>query len=214
MGIRSARERNILRRAELRQYVQTLRSLGDKPAAIADACGISKGVVGRLLRQSAALGGIVSQQRRERLSAFEKPTREDERRLAVYELRIQGFDVREIAKHLDLPVAVVQTYVFEELQLRIEQEAKQTETSRWLQLARLDELVSALFPAALGGNLGAVDRIAKLEEMRSKLLGTNTPIRIDMEQDIREMAKRMGLDPEAAVETATSILKEARQLGQ
>lgn len=155
----------------------------------------------------------MSKQRRERLGTYEKPTRNDEQRQMVLDLRIEGFDTLDIASHLDLPVSVVQTYLFEELQNRVAEEAKQTETSRYLSLARMDELLAALFPAAMNGNLGAVDRILKLEDSRAKLLGTNTPIRVDIEQDVREMAKKMGLDPDAAVLEVEAIVKQARQMG-
>jgi AcrR family transcriptional regulator len=212
VGLRQDRERHILAHATLRHRVMQERGLGLSYPAIATRCGISVTTVRHLVRQSEALGEIVSKQRRDRLDTYEKPTRDAERQQMALDLRIEGFDVVDIAQHLDLPVSLIQEYLFDALQTRVSEEAKQTETSRYLSLARFDELTSMLFPAAMNGNMGAVDRLLKIEESRAKLLGTNTPIRVDIEQDVREMAKKLGLDPDAAVLEVEAIVKQNRQM--
>jgi hypothetical protein len=212
VGLRQDRERHILAHAMLRHRVVQERGLGLSYPVIATRCGISVTTARHLVRQSEALGEIVSKQRRDRLDTYEKPTRDAERQQMALDLRIEGFDVVDIARHLDLPVSLIQEYLFDALQTRVAEEAKQTETSRYLSLARFDELTAMLFPAAMNGNLGAVDRLLKIEESRAKLLGTNTPIRVDIEQDVREMAKKLGLDPDAAVLEVEAIVKQNRQM--
>lgn len=44
-----------------------------------------------------------------------------------------------------------------------------------LEVARLDELHRALWPAALAGNVGAVDRVLRVMERRARLLGLDKP---------------------------------------
>ena len=40
-----------------------------------------------------------------------------------------------------------------------------------LELTRLDRLLMAVYPAAINGDLQAIDRALKIEDMRAKLLG-------------------------------------------
>ncbi len=45
------------------------------------------------------------------------------------------------------------------------------ENLRQLELERLDAMLTAIWPQALNGYLGAIDRVLKIIERRSKLLG-------------------------------------------
>ncbi len=47
-----------------------------------------------------------------------------------------------------------------------------------LSVARLDHLLTTLWPKATAGNLGAVDRVLKVEERRCRLLGLEAPTKI------------------------------------
>ncbi len=56
---------------------------------------------------------------------------------------------------------------------------------RALELERLDALYKAMYPQALKGNLGAVDRCLKISERRAKLLGLDAPVKSDVSGDLR-----------------------------
>ena len=60
---------------------------------------------------------------------------------------------------------------------------------RTLELARLDALHEALWVKALGGDLGAIDRILKLMERRAKILGLDAPPQ-RADEDIDELIRR------------------------
>lgn len=53
---------------------------------------------------------------------------------------------------------------------------------RQLQAARLDDLLRVLYPRALKGDYGAIDRIHRLEERRAKLYGLDAPVQVQNEQ--------------------------------
>lgn len=65
-----------------------------------------------------------------------------------------------------------------------------------LELARLDALLFAIWPAARRGVLGAVDRAVRIMERRAKLLGLDAPIMIEWQRE----ASNAGFDPAATFE--------------
>lgn len=60
---------------------------------------------------------------------------------------------------------------------------------RALELARLDALHAALWPAAMGGDLPSVDRVLKLMERRAKILGLDATPKAG-EDDLDELIQR------------------------
>jgi|SRR5215813_5942998 len=80
---------------------------------------------------------------------------------------------------------------------------------RSLELARLDTLHGALWTKALGGDLGAIDRILKLMERRAKILGLDAPPKApdgDLDELIqRELGRIAGLEePDGFGQAATT----------
>src|SRR5262245_7146320 len=61
---------------------------------------------------------------------------------------------------------------------------------RALELARLDALHEALWEKALGGDLPAVDRVLKVMERRSKMLGLDAPPAKPTDGDLDEQIQR------------------------
>lgn len=53
--------------------------------------------------------------------------------------------------------------------------SEQVEAHRELDLMRLDRILRAVWPDALKGNQGAVDRVLRIQERRAKLLGLDAP---------------------------------------
>jgi hypothetical protein len=58
------------------------------------------------------------------------------------------------------------------------------------QLAVLDGLQAAVMPAALDGDLGAVDRALAIEARRSKLLGLDRPTRVEATVEVSAFGTR------------------------
>ena len=49
-----------------------------------------------------------------------------------------------------------------------------------LEVERLDAMLLALWPRASAGNEGAIDRVLKIGERRSRLLGLDAPTKVDV----------------------------------
>ena len=81
---------------------------------------------------------------------------------------------------------------------------------RELELRRLDKLLDAQWDKALNGDLGAVQAVLRIMDRRATYLGLDAPVKVDLEQRIREGAMAEGLDPDEAVAIANEVIKENR----
>lgn len=79
---------------------------------------------------------------------------------------------------------------------------------REIEVRRLDKLIFAIWPAAMKGDLGAVDRVLKIAERRARLLGLDAPLQIALNDSIRAMAREEGLTDEDAADA----LEAARRI--
>ena len=110
-----------------------------------------------------------------------------ERRLQALELRKAGANYRRIGAQLGVSEAQAYKDVQGELQ-RIQAEASDLAADvRTLELERLDALTLALWPSARQGKEGAIDRVLRVMERRSKLLGLDAPTKQDVR--IEDMSK-------------------------
>lgn len=66
-----------------------------------------------------------------------------------------------------------------------ERTAEDAEALQRIEVERLDRLLDALWTAAIAGDCGAVDRVLKIAERRSKLLGLDAPTRTDATVEAR-----------------------------
>lgn len=60
--------------------------------------------------------------------------------------------------------------------------AENPEHIKNMEMARLDRLQQGLWPLALNGNQGAIDRILRIMERRAKLLGIDAPTQTQVAQ--------------------------------
>lgn len=67
-----------------------------------------------------------------------------------------------------------------------------------LELERLDAMLLGLWPQARKGNLGAVDRVLRIQERRARLLGLDSPSRVSLE------AENIGAEITALINALTS----------
>jgi hypothetical protein len=100
------------------------------------------------------------------------------REARVFELRIQGFTFEQIASEVGYQGAsgawqaykrVKESHIFESV-----------DEARQLELMRLDEMMSAIWDRAIGGDLPAASCVLKIMDRRAKLLGLDKPEKIEV----------------------------------
>lgn len=109
-----------------------------------------------------------------------------ERRNRAYELRIAGLTYRQIGRELGVSHVTAFTYVKEELDALREECRELAETYRDMELERLDHAQKAIYAGVLKGDLGSIDRLLRIQERRSKLLGLDAPVKQDITQHLPE----------------------------
>jgi hypothetical protein len=77
---------------------------------------------------------------------------------------------------------------------------------RAMTLERLDAMILAIWPACRRGDLGAIDRVLRIEAQRAKLLGLDAPERVDVAASVRP-------GEEMSADEALAILRAARVAG-
>lgn len=106
-----------------------------------------------------------------------------ERRRKALELRKAGATYEQIAEQLDYDNRGSAWKAVDAALKEIT--AEPAAEVRQLELERLDALLLSLWKQARGGNLGAVDRVLRLMERRSKYLGLDSPARMEVDQQVR-----------------------------
>src|SRR6266542_3076396 len=130
-----------------------------------------------------------------------------DRQLRALELRKKGRDYRYIATSLEYagPSGAYQA-VMTALKETLREPADEV---RKLELDRLDAMLTAIWPLALAPDLKAQEQVLRLMDRRARYLGLDSPIRVDIEHDIRVLAAELGIDPDQAVAEAELILGRA-----
>lgn len=93
-----------------------------------------------------------------------------EREVQVFEYRKMGFSYTQIAKKLEISRATAHKAAVRVLKQLKEQSAELAEEARTLDLQRVDAMITGLWKDAVGGNVFAVDRVARLIDLRSRLI--------------------------------------------
>lgn len=104
-------------------------------------------------------------------------TRFLENQIKALELRRMGKRYSEIATHLGVSTSQAHRYVdsaLSEIQESIENKTAQLKAE---EMSRLDAMLSAIWASAKSGNLGAIDRVLRISERRSRLLGLDAPLK-------------------------------------
>jgi len=101
-----------------------------------------------------------------------------ERRAVVLQLRKAGYPYSRIAEQVGIsPGQACKIAAAAIAEYRAQAHGDTADLVAW-QIARLDDLLMSITAKAKGGNLGAIDRILKIEERRSRLLGLDAPSKI------------------------------------
>ena len=129
------------------------------------------------------------------------------RSIKALDLRLAGVSYRQIGEQLDIS----HTQAERDVQAMLDEMAQEpAEAVRKAELARLDRLVMAHWPAALRGDHRATATVLQIMDRRARYLGLDAPQKIDLTASIREMAEREGIDPDQAVRDAEEIVRGAK----
>lgn len=99
------------------------------------------------------------------------------------ELRRAGHGYQSIADHLGCSLAAAHGYVKDamaEAKAQIDADATELKSE---ELSRLDGMLIGLWDAAKMGDYAAIDRVLKIMERRSKLLGLDAPVKVGLGGD-------------------------------
>ena len=106
------------------------------------------------------------------------PTQRAVQTAEVVRLRCEGRSFREIEQIAGIPKSVANRLALAALaELRV-RTSTDIEHAVTLELARMNEALNVVMPAIRGGDLAAVDRLCRLSERRSKLLGLDLPVKV------------------------------------
>ncbi|MFH8294991.1 hypothetical protein [Streptomyces sp. NPDC018059] len=101
-----------------------------------------------------------------------------DRRAETVRLRLSGKNFQEIADELDLPGRAAAAALFadalhdtDHLEPAVRQQAERHS---------LDALQDAIWQTAVDGDLDAIETVLRLSERRSRLLGLDTPVRLEV----------------------------------
>jgi predicted transcriptional regulator len=98
-----------------------------------------------------------------------------ERSRDALELRKQGLSTRKIAQRLGIAPSRASKILREAMDQLAEESRATAEARRALDLARLDEMLEAVWADAIAGDRTAIDRVLAIIDRRGRLLGTAAP---------------------------------------
>jgi len=107
--------------------------------------------------------------------------RKAELKKKAYQLRIAGLSYRKIGEQLGINFQTAFNYVKETLDNLRRDCTELAETYRDMELVRLDEMQTAIYTKILKGDLNAIDRLLRVMERRSRLLGLDAPKQIEVD---------------------------------
>jgi len=192
--------------ARLEGEVARLAAEGLSRREIGERAGISGKTAGRVL--SRALEGVARMSAEEMVDAKAAPPPApigsvERRMVAMY---VSNNTFADIADELGKGESSVKAVVYRELERLEAERTRHAEATRGLHLEQIRVMTQALWPKAMKGDENAINTIIRLQDRASKLVGLDTPVRINIEDHIRDLAVRQGFDPDEAV----AHVKQAR----
>lgn len=104
-----------------------------------------------------------------------------ERRKKAITLRLAGMDWQSIADQLGYSTrGAACTDVARALEVNLAEQTQAADTLREVESLRLDRLQAAAWPAAVKGDLKAIDTVLKVIDRRVKLQGLDMPLRAEL----------------------------------
>jgi hypothetical protein len=125
------------------------------------------------------------------------------RKARALKLRVEGYPLHEIAKDPEVNAAMstVQGWIASEMDKVNSENQDRIKHLQFVQAARLDAAIRAIWPRVEQGDVQAVAQVVKIEERRAKLFGLDEPQRISVgwdltnatESELKGVAARLGL---------------------
>lgn len=132
--------------------------------------------------------------------ASKKIARGREREEEALKWRLSGLTYRLIAAEMGISESGAYKAVIRALGRLNERILEQAEEVRRMELERLDKMLRGLWPAALTGHQGAIDRVIKIMDRRARYIsGLNAPAQLEV-RNWRKEIQEAGFDPAAAFE--------------
>ena len=133
---------------------------------------------------------------------------------AALKLRLKGYTYARIASELGISEAGAYAAVKRALNRLNENINEEAKNVRRLELERLDMMLANLWPKVEAGRESAIDRVLRIMERRSKLLGLDAPTRADVTTGGEKLpgATPSREEIRAALEEELARLMELRQL--
>jgi hypothetical protein len=133
-----------------------------------------------------------------------------ERKADAINLRMAGASYQEIADQLGYADHTgARKAVLTAMSMKVIEPVK---LMRRLELYRLDELQSAVYPRAMEGDLKALGAVLKIMERRAALMGLDSPKKVNINAYAYNMAKQHGLSDEDARAAASMAQELATQM--
>lgn len=101
-----------------------------------------------------------------------------ESRERALELRLRGLTFDRIGADMKISRQAAHQLVVRAMKDAREQVDQAADDLRAVEVSRLDALLAGLWPKALKGDPGSIDRVLKIAERRAKLLGLDAPQRV------------------------------------
>jgi hypothetical protein len=133
-----------------------------------------------------------------------------QREMKSLELRMSGLPYSQIAKEVGYRSRVSAYNAVMRVLDRREQEP--AEKVRHLELQRLERLLMAYWPRAVRKrkpDVQAAKMCLDILTRRSRMLGLDAPVKVDITDLVREVALAAGLDPNAMISEAHQVVKNA-----
>lgn len=125
-------------------------------------------------------------------------------KITAVRLRLMGLSYEAIGDRLGICKSAAHKRVKTALQEMVVELDESTEELRQLELERLDRMQLALWPAALRGDVSAVNAIMRIMGRRAALTGIDVPLEIDW----RREAEAKGLEPSEVFEEMVGFFHE------
>ena len=129
------------------------------------------------------------------------------RRDDIASMLVMGYGMMTIAANVGVSVVTVRKDVEA---IRSEWQAHRLETVDMIVSSELEKLTLVerrLWPGVMAADPEMVALWLRLSERRSKLLGLDSPTKVDIELSLRQQAVELGLDPDEAVGAARELVR-------
>ena len=132
-----------------------------------------------------------------------------ERRAKVLQLRRQGKNYKEIGQALGISTTRAYQLVWDEMDRLSAHMEEDVSAIRTEAESRLRRLINAIWERALGGDLQAIDQVAKLQDRLNKLYGVDAPAKQEVTtkveklspEELKAEARKLGIYPDHLFKT-------------